>query len=401
MTSKVQSILRRFNRNEDGTVAVIFGLMFMVLVLMTGLAVDQGRLYDSNSRLASAADAAALAAGRAMLDGRLTDADVIAIGRAYFEENAGRTENMANVNGVQIVPNRQAGTVTVQVDADVPVTIMKVAGYETVDMTLRSATAFDQRDIELGLALDVTGSMGGSKIADLKAASKDLIDILMPDTARTNKVRIGLAPYAASVNAGGYARTVTNNISTSCVHERSGPQAFTDARPGTGAWIGYTTGMSCPSARIEPITEDKARLKSRIDSYNASGMTAGHLGTAWAWYLVSPEWSSIWPAASRPVDYDDPDTIKAIVLMTDGEFNRHYVSANGNSSAQARSLCGEMKDKGVIVYSVAFQSPATAEALLRDCASSDETYFNARDGDELRGAFQAIALKLNNLRLTQ
>jgi hypothetical protein len=87
--------------------------------------------------------------------------------------------------------------------------------------------------------------------------------------------------------------------------------------------------------------------------------------------------------------------------MTDGVFNTHYISANGNSTAQALNVCDEMKSKGVIVYSVAFQAPSSAETLLRDCATSGDTYFNASSGEELRTAFKAVAADLNNLRLTQ
>lgn len=401
MTSKFHSFAARFAKDEQGVVAVLFGLIFMVLIILAGMAVDQSRLYHSSSKLASAADAAALAAGRAMLDGRLTDADVIDVGTNFFNENIEASGEFANVHGVSVVPNRAAGTVTVNVDADVPMTVTRVAGFTSIDTPAKSSTAFDQRDIELAMALDVTGSMQGSKIANLKLAAKDLIDILMPDGGSTNQVRIGLAPYAAGVNAGGYARTVTNNASNKCVHERGGIQRFTDAAPGTGSWIGTTGGMSCPNARIEPLSDNKAMLKSRIDGYAASGMTAGHIGAAWAWYLISPEWATIWPALSRPVDYSNADTVKAIVLMTDGEFNTQYIWANGSSAIQAENVCDEMKSKNVRVYSVAFQSPPDAESLLRRCATSPDTYFNANDGEELRAAFQAIATNLNNLRLTQ
>jgi len=390
-----------FARDERGAVAVLFGLMAMVLLILSGIAVDQARLYQSNSKLMAAADAAALAAGRALLDGQLSDAEVEELGEKFFFENIKTGGNLAEVNSVRVTPNRAENSVRIDVDADVPMTLTRVAGFQTVATPVKSITNFDRRDIELSLALDVTGSMSGAKLEDLKAAASDLIDILLPDNSYSNSVRIGLAPYAASINAGSYARMVTNNASDRCVHERSGVQAFTDAAPGFGTWIGTSAGLSCPSAQIEPLSDNKELLKSRIDGYSAGGMTAGHLGAAWAWYLVSPEWASIWPTESRPVAYAEDNTVKAIVLMTDGVFNTHYISANGNSTAQALNVCDEMKSKGVIVYSVAFQAPSLAETLLRDCATSGDTYFNASSGEELRTAFKAVAADLNNLRLTQ
>ena len=144
----------------------------------------------------------------------------------------------------------------------------------------------------------------------------------------------------------------------------------------------------------------------------SGGSTAGHLGTAWAWYTVSPEWSSVWPAASRPVAYGDKKTIKAVVLMTDGVYNTFGGQCDrscSNVSAQARHsqdvahrLCQNMKDKNVKVYSIGFKlDDASAENVLRDCASTALTFYRAEDGQQLRDAFRQIAEDLLRLRLSQ
>jgi von Willebrand factor type A domain len=326
---------------------------------------------------------------------------VRAITLKYFNENMDHGGKFGDTSNVNIIIDRQSGLVKVDATTNVDMTVMRTANFNSISVPVSSSVLSEQKDIELGMALDLTGSMGGQKIVDLRAAAKDLVDILMPDGGSPNTVRIGLAPYAASVNAGSYARTVTNNLSNKCVHERGGPDAFNDKAPGNGNWLGTRAGLSCPNSKIEPLTDNKAQLKSNIDTYTANGSTAGHIGAAWASYLISPEWGAIWPAASRPVAYSDGKTLKAIVLMTDGEFNTQYVNANGNSDSQARQICSETKNRDVVVYTIGFQSPAQAEALLKDCASSPETYFSAQNGNELRQAFVLIAQQLNSLRLTQ
>ena len=40
-----------------------------------------------------------------------------------------------------------------------------------------------------------------------------------------------------------------------------------------------------------PLSDDKAYLRRTVEGYRDGGTTAGHLGTAWGWYLVSPEWA--------------------------------------------------------------------------------------------------------------
>jgi len=402
MAAQVLKTGTSFAQDRQGTVAIIFGLMFLAFAMIAGMAIDMGRVTHTNSRLVTAADAAALAAGNALLDGRLNDAEIEDLAKTFFTKNLEQGGDMfGSVTPPAVQVNRASGEVIIDATATVPMSITKIAGFTEVNLPVNSATRFDQRDIELGMALDVTGSMGGAKIAALKTAAKDLVDILLPDTGALNKVRIGLAPYAASINAGSFADAVRgNSFGHSCVHERPGTQRFTDAEPRNINAMGARPNMSCPSATIMPLTDNKAVLKSQIDSYSANGSTAGHLGAAWAWYLVSPLWNSIWPAASAPFDYGTGNTLKVVILMTDGQFNTEYIGDNGNSSNQARGVCTEMKAKDVAVYSIAFQAPGSARQVLQDCSSGSDFYFSASNADELRQAFQKIAQKLNNLRLT-
>ena len=391
-----------FAGDRRGTVAIIFGLMSFAFLMVAGVAIDYSRIIHMNKRMVSAADAAALAAGGALLDGRLNDDEIEQLARNYFDRNMEQAgASYGTYSEPEVTVDRSAGDIVISSVATVPMSITKIAGYTEVEMPVNVATSFDQHDIELGLALDVTGSMRGTKLADLKLAAKDLIDILLPDSGQSNRVRIGLAPYATSINAGSYAETVTGHSGGhNCVHERTGAERFTDAAPVGINRLKRRDSMSCPSATVQALTDNKSLLKTTIDTYIASGRTAGHLGAAWAWYLISPAWSAIWPSSARPVEYGRINTTKAVILMTDGIFNQRYESANGSSDAQARAVCADMKSKGVAVYSVAFQAPSTAQALLQDCSSGSSFYYSADNGQELRQAFAEIAKTLNNLRLT-
>ena len=69
-------------------------------------------------------------------------------------------------------------------------------------------------------------------------------------------------------------------------------------------------------------------------------------------------------------------------------------STNGQSYTQARTLCTNMKAKGITVYTVGFVltggTNGTSYQTLLQCASSPDKFFNAEDGAELR--LRAIAL---------
>jgi Flp pilus assembly protein TadG len=412
MFAAFKNMQRSFASDEQGSVAIIFAMLLILLTFTAGIAIDTARIYRDKSNISRAVDAATLAAGQAMLDGRNTDAQVKTVALNFFYENLKSSGiKKSDFKNVSVSLDRSTGEVAFSVKSDVEMTLTRVMGHKKMDIPVAAKAVFDQTDIELGMALDITGSMKGRKLNDLKDAANDLLDILMPDGGTSHTIRIGIAPYAASINAGSYAATVSNNTSTDdCVWERSGAQAFTDAAPGAGAYFGGgsapadidptegTSTYSCPKAAVVPLTDQKTTLSDTIKSLKAKGYTAGHLGAAWASYLVSPEWSSVWPVSSTPVDYTDEDTIKAVIFMTDGIFNTAY--ANGNSSYQALEVCDSMKDNGVKVYTIGFEAPSGAETTLRSCATTEDHYFNASNGTELQAAFVSIAKQLTNLRLT-
>jgi Flp pilus assembly protein TadG len=414
MTFSVAIKNGQFGRDEQGAVAIMFGLMFLALWFIAGIAIDYGRVVHTESKFIAAADAASLAGGRALLDGSLTDEDVKALAAKYFEENV-KVSGFPGVGYVtpEIAVDRSTGKVTVSLTAEVGMTMTAAMGFDKIDVPVYSSVQYDQKNIELGMALDTTGSMKGQKIADLKSAANTLVDILIPESGATSTVRIGLAPYAAAINLGSYADDASNNASIDgCVWERTGGEAYTDTAPQAGAYfnagavpkdVDPTEGVSnysCPKAKLLPLTSDRDALKTAINGFKAEGYTAGHIGTQWAWNLISPLWDNVWPEASKPVAYTDKKTLKAIILMTDGLFNTAY--GNDTANNQALALCENMKgaDKGVVVFAVGFKAPESAKKTLRSCASSENHYFEATDGNELMQAFTAIGRQLNKLRLT-
>ena len=407
-------ILATFRRDERGAIALMFGLMFLGISLFAGVAIDYTRVLHERSQVATALDAAALAAGKALIDGRMSDTQVQDRARGFFNQNLGAGERFGSVRSFSVAIDRANSSVTLDASVSVPMTLMRIAGFNEMVFPVRAATSFEQNDIELSMALDVTGSMAGSKLDALKSASNDLFDILLPDGGTPNRVRIALAPYSSGVNAGDYGPVVTGKRSPwgNCTFERDGANLATELAPVTGTYLksvgstGVVSGANCPStARVVPLTDDKDLLRAQVRSYRASGSTAGHLGTQWARYMISPEWEGIFTGPNAPVAYDDSRTIKAMILMTDGLFN---TVGGRNSWANVRQsqdltvqMCEAMRQQGVRVYTVGFKlNDARATQTLRDCAGSERNFFEAENDDALRTAFTSIAQQINNLRLT-
>lgn len=417
MSAVHHQLLKRFRRSEDGAIAIIFALSMSVLVMMAGLAIDVGRVMHASAKMTTALDAAALSAAKSMREGGLSDDDVKQIAERYFQLNfAGSGVNYTVTGDLGVAINRDANSIELNISGQVPTLFARIAGIEQFTVPRTATAVYESNDVELALQLDVTGSMAGRKLADLKIAVRDLLDIMLPDEGTPNKVRVGLAPFSAGVNAGPYAAAVTEGRSSDgCVYERRNLADQTSEAPAVGALAlkarSDLTGRSiqpCPgNSRIVALTDSKSTLWSEVNAYRDGGTTAGHLGTAWAWYLVSPQWATLWPTASRPAPYRDGKTIKAVVLMTDGSYNTVGGISSGDTSATARQVstiavetCEAMRAQGIRVYAVGFQAPTAALETLRSCATNASSFFDATNGDQLRNVFRAIATELNNLRLS-
>jgi Flp pilus assembly protein TadG len=456
----VKRDIRALPGETSGNVAMVFGFSVLLLFGSVGGAIDYARWFNAKNKLQTAMDSASLAGGRVLQLSASGDAtEAIATANTYFERM--KPSQLAAATPTFTVSDN--GTVVrgvLNFSVDSP--FLSVLGFSHIPGRILSETVVAAggnagTNLEVSLMLDTTGSMEGQKILDLKDAAKDLIDIVVWSDQSQYTSKVALAPFSQRVNVGDYLQKVSDVQTTrsfsgntlkgiTCVTERTGTHAFTDEKPNgndtLSAFSGdkgnaakdnqsnYSTNGICTTSgwnpveipKIMPLSSDKDTLKGHIDALPAAGSTAGSLGTAWAWYLLSPKWTGIWQGDNLPAPYSDLTTLnsrgqpklkKVAVLMTDGEYN-----TMGGSSADATTvsndavtLCNNMKDAGITVYTVGFQLGGSelAENTLRQCASRGENetaqntsyFFNASSGDELRASFRQIALALSTLRIRE
>lgn len=217
----------------------------------------------------------------------------------------------------------------------------------------------------------------------------------------------------------------TNKVST-CVSERT-TNAYTDDAPST-TYLGRNypdSGNPCIAQTIVPLSTDKVKLHATANGLKAEGSTGGHIGLAWGWYMISPKFAYLWPSASQPAENDAPNTLKAIILMTDGAFNSPYCDGviaknagtgsggdsthincnapNGDSWTQGQAQCSAMKAQGISVYTVGFDiaSDVNAQNLMRQCATDPSYFYLASNGAQLNAAFTNIAERISALRVSR
>jgi Flp pilus assembly protein TadG len=226
---------------------------------------------------------------------------------------------------------------------------------------------------------------------------------------------------------------------SSCVSERVGPNAYTDASTSTSkvafSYVGTTNvGQGgCMTTTFTPLTTNRNTLHSRINAYKAEGGTAGQIGVGWGWYMVSPTFASIFPTESMPDPYGTPNLLKVVIIMTDGEFNAVYYngvrardsgagggsndrwinhnSNNGSPFLQAVNMCNAMKAQNIIIYTVGFDIAGTTDTtpntvdtateVMQACATSPQYVYLPQNGSSLRTAFAAIGRSISQLRISK
>ena len=425
--------LRRLRGDESATVMMLSAVVLPVSLFVIGAGVDYSNAVRARATIANALDASVLAAARDLSIGDVDTGHVNQRVNEYFDANMqGANQHNTTWSQVGTTVNEELGTLTGNVELTVETAFAGILNISDISVQVSAEATYNILDLEISLVLDVTGSMRGRKLADMKAASSDLIDILMSDTpepGEEDKVRISVVPYSNLVNVGDYEQAITGYDSgESCVYERPQPHAFTDdaprgrlpgqpsddngfrdrswggcgnryAKPITNDPQNYR-GFRCNNPRLMPMSTNRQELKSHINGFTASGCTAGHIGIQWGWNTLSPKWGDVWPNGSVPRDYGTRQNVKIMIVMTDGSLNTWFENGLGSSFDQGRTLCRNIKREGITIYAVAFRAPGNAEAFMRDCATSGAHYFNASSGSALRRSFEEIANRIRALRLS-
>ncbi|MCB1509361.1 MAG: TadE/TadG family protein [Hyphomicrobiaceae bacterium] len=242
-----------FARDERGTIAVVFAVMFIAVFTIVAVAVDFSISSSAKVRQQRALDAATLAASD-RLGTPNQDVTGPAVAQAYFNANT-KGQTGGALTGVTLDAN--TGRVTATAGTSVLSTLLRGIGINYTDVKGRSVVAKGHSSVEVALVLDNSGSMS-SEIDNLKTAAKNMSGILFTGLEGTERMRIALVPFAASVNVGRQYATASwiDSTGVSPVHYENLDQART--RFQLFADMGQTWG-GCVEARPAPYdTNDTA-----------------------------------------------------------------------------------------------------------------------------------------------
>jgi Flp pilus assembly protein TadG len=448
----------RFVVCERGSTAMTFALMSTCMAGMVGLSIDLTRYLTVKNGLQIALDAAVLAVA--------SDKQAAADGNAAFD--AFMKANWKSPHGASVpttVVNDGSGrSIQATADSILQTTFARVIGFETIKVRAESYASFGINKVDLALALDVTGSMTGTRIAALKTAAKNMTAAIYDMPGASSKIRVSVVPFANYVNVGtSYRgqnwlaveadRTENQCYMTRTLVSKSGcsisrvpvtiegqgtvyvdQETCTDYQYGPEVqqcgvfetrWNGCVGSRPAPlntqsrltatnpvpglmnytcSAPLTRLSTDRTTQDSAIDALSASGETYLPAGLMWGWRTISP--NGPFGDSTATSGADKPRRI--LVVMTDGENTRsqygqgHDGADGAAADTLTAELCREIKREDIEIYAVAYEvtNPSTLNKL-KSCASSEATFFDASDEARLTQAFETIARSLSLVRLTR
>ncbi len=264
------------------------------------------------------------------------------------------------------------------------------------------------------LITDLSGSMGGSKINDAKAADKEFVSIILNTTGN----RVGLVSYGNRPNE--HSQEAMDRWTACC----SGDDDWSC----TGGWIcepyhpyNDTNDTSCrkpnryqdtsgnghADAHIDVnLTDNGILLNNSINGYSAHGGTC----------IVC----AIHGAVNALLDHGDPSHRWSVVLMTDGKSTMAAMDPNASDNHSMEAYMpsdwgtgGDYSPTGklaaveaareayerynVILYAVGFQTDAQGAADLQEIAvAGNGTYYSAGSADDLKEIYRNISRQIVN-----
>jgi Flp pilus assembly protein TadG len=361
--SATYGLAKRFARREDGAVAYFSLVIFFLMFLIGGMAVDLMRYEHTRVTLQQTMDRSVLAG--ASLQQTLSPSAVVS---DYFAK-AGLSAYL-DASSIAVTQTLNSRNVKAKASAVSYNIFMDMLGV--TELVAPAAAAAEQRrtNVEVVLVLDISGSMGeasGSttKIAALKVAAKNFIDTVLANDTE-NRVSIAIVPYNAQVNMPAAVRAkynftfdhgVTNinclEVPASTYSSLNMPRTLAmpmyshaDNTSGTTRNTSFqaVSKNGIGAQQCDPSTaphlmlpsNDKIALKNKIDGLVAEGNTSIMLGMRWGVALLDPGARPMFNEfigsglissnfTGRPFDYTDPDKMKVVVLMTDGEHVAHNI----------------------------------------------------------------------------
>lgn len=399
---------RRFGCGDEGSLTIFSLFLFILILMIAGTAVDLIRHERERVAMQNTLDTAVLAASGSTQG--IAPEDVVRnyVSKAGFDATSVQVTSTTNYTGQTVTSRSVNASSLVQIDT-MFMNMMGVDSLRTPSLTAAEERN-TKIEIALVLDISDSMNLSSAdpsttKIDALKAAAKDFVRVIF-ETNDAQDIAISIVPYNHQVAvpdsimshlnlsdgtatvappspyAGALANYQTGNANAPClVFDATdyGTRALTLSpkanRSGRFLQDQFYWGLNgqvqqayqtpyewaqwCNNVqpRIFPYSNDEAALNAYIDGLWAYGATAINIGMNWGTAMLDPGFGQVVnamigdgdvaPAMSiYPTNYNNPDSQKYIVLMTDGANTNQFDLQASFKSGPSRVWYSEQATAG-------------------------------------------------------
>ena len=360
--------MRQWVDRDGGQVLPFVALMFVVLLLAIGLAVDVGLAMVEKARLQTAADAASLAGSRALAKTGTCDPKAKDAAENYLQLNGFDTaadtwtancllDALNKLTIFQLTLSRESDTY-----------FLRLLGMRTISLGAAATSQYVSRMVDIIISVDTTGSMeemvgGVKKIEALREAAKDMVLDFDMNASEASSLHTGLVRFDGEL----------------CYADGTLWQWEVDVDPGDNQ---YPVSCIDDSETLQALTRVQGQIVSKIEGL----VTVGGSGTKGGAGITGADAAFDW-TGSRP------EAIRFLVLMTDGqnavewrEWRKAMIEewhSSGGHPASTEDLnshsiaaAAALRAKGVEIFTIGFELNGTtscpADYLPGDLSVADQ-----------------------------
>lgn len=364
MTQKDRQVRPIRRPSRRGAAMILMLLLLTIIIGMVAMSVDAGLMVLLRAEIQNAVDAGALAAAlRLQGDPENIDAAESAA-RNYVQHNRvgftatvpedaidveqGYFDGEANVfTATSVSPN--AVRVYARQDAQ-PFFFARIFGYDTFGAPAEAVASADPRPLDVMMVLDLSGSMAREgRIEALRNAAPVFVDVIEELGGEDQIGVMGLSANPDQYDPAGRGHTGTMY--------HSGLHSTADHNVGV-----LESGLDDQFSQLRNSVLNANHLEAgKYTNYTGTGAS---IGDAVHYLMNTPDARS--------------QSIKAIVLMSDGMANR----PSGNGPGYAREMARYAAENEVKIYAISLGNEADL-GLMQDIADiTDGTHFDATGAGE-------------------
>jgi von Willebrand factor type A domain len=257
---------------------------------------------------------------------------------------------------------------------------------------------------------------GGGKMTNLKSSVDSALASLLDSGGKNvSDTKVGIVPFDVRVR-------IAKGSGLPHINYNLDPTLCTSSNPtGCNPWDGFVTDRnqsfdvsattatpSDPSslypavfsasknlAEVMGLTTDIKAARDSVATFKPAGNTNITIGVQWGMEVLSPD-----GPYTGGVAFNDPNTKKYMILVTDGDNTQNrWTSSTTSIDNRTKLACEAAKAKGITIFVVRVMNGNSA--LLKSCASKPEYYYDLSNASQLDKTLKDVFSSLKKARLTQ